>query len=83
MHFQRSEAGEWPYSEYYVWADAGAEGGPPNNWLSKVGSISMNRDLQICTNLPIVFLFADSSNEVWVRSGRRMLVEPNGSLLTE
>jgi glycosidase len=35
--FQRSEDGEWPYSEYYVWADAPPGGGPPCNWLSKVG----------------------------------------------
>ena len=40
--FVRSEGGEEPYTDYYVWADpAGWEGDtplPPNNWLSKVRS---------------------------------------------
>jgi len=38
--FQKSLKNEWPYSDYYVWADPiGWEENvpiPPNNWLSKV-----------------------------------------------
>ncbi len=26
-----------PYAEWYVWADAARDGGPPNNWLSSFG----------------------------------------------
>ena len=33
---QRSEAGEFPYSEYYVWADSPEGLDLPSNWLSKV-----------------------------------------------
>ena len=35
-NFQRSEAGDPEYKDYYVWADPAPGGGPPNNWLSKV-----------------------------------------------
>lgn len=37
MHdwFQRSEAGEQPYSDFYVWKDA-VDSGPPNNWVSSI-----------------------------------------------
>jgi alpha-glucosidase len=28
---------ENPRRDWYVWADAGTDGGPPNNWLSRFG----------------------------------------------
>jgi alpha-glucosidase len=36
--FQQSRQGSGnPNSDWYVWADPGADGGPPNNWLSIFG----------------------------------------------
>jgi alpha-glucosidase len=30
--------------DWYVWADAGPDGGPPNNWLSRFGGSAWQRD---------------------------------------
>src|SRR3954464_6854134 len=33
-----------PKRDWYVWADPGADGGPPNNWLSRFGGSAWQRD---------------------------------------
>jgi alpha-glucosidase len=39
--FQASrESRDNPYADWYVWADAREDGGPPNNWLSIFGGIA-------------------------------------------
>lgn len=38
--FEKSENMEPGYENYYVWRDAAADGGPPNNWVRKVELIS-------------------------------------------
>ncbi|MDR2896887.1 MAG: alpha-glucosidase [Propionibacteriaceae bacterium] len=32
--FEASRRRQKPYSDYYIWRDAGPDGGPPNNWTS-------------------------------------------------
>ena len=44
--FQRSERREWPYSQYYVWADplgwdSSGSPVPPSNWLSKAAAAAV------------------------------------------
>jgi len=33
-----------PRRDWYIWADAGPDGGPPNNWLSRFGGSAWTRD---------------------------------------
>jgi alpha-glucosidase len=33
-----------PYRDYYVWADAAADGGPPNNWVDDTGEPAWSWD---------------------------------------
>ncbi len=39
--FVESSSGrEGPFADWYVWADAQADGSPPNNWLARFGGIA-------------------------------------------
>ncbi|MBC6408304.1 MAG: alpha glucosidase [Rhodobacteraceae bacterium] len=50
--FLQSQAGrdnskaDWPKADWYVWADAKPDGGPPNNWLSIFGGTAWQWDSQ-------------------------------------
>ncbi len=35
-----------PYRDWYIWRDAGPEGGPPNNWVSRFGGSAWQLDSQ-------------------------------------
>ena len=37
---------ENPYRDWYIWRDAGPDGGVPNNWLSHFGGSAWERDAQ-------------------------------------
>lgn len=41
--FQRALAGEEEYRDFYYVRPAGADGGPPNNWVSKFGGSAWDR----------------------------------------